>query len=135
MNLNEVSGAIEQVLEGASLRQYLGRHTCNGQLVSDIRNNHGPGTYRHLSAYLYELSNTSTDTYPAQIPNPDAASQARTWADMHACAKYAVMINTTTRIENSAQTNPRIDIDDNTSEDHRPALEEGITADRSSWMH
>lgn len=135
MNLNEVSGAIEQGLNGASLREYPGRHTCNGQQVGDIRNNHGPSTYRHLPAYLYELPNTSTDTYPAQIPNSDAASQTRTWTDMNTLSQHAVMINTATGIENSPQTNPSIGIDDNASEDHRSSLERGIAADCSCWVH
>ncbi len=98
--------------------QNSGRHTRDGQQISDIRNHRSTSPDHHLPPNLDKLANTSTDAYPAQISNPDATSQARTWTDVHGRAQHAVMINTTARVENSAQTDSSISVDDNASKDH-----------------
>ncbi len=116
-------------------RQNPGGYTSNRQQIGNIRNHHSTCADRHLTTDLNKLTNTSTDTYPAQISNPDTTGQPSARTDMHTSPQNTVMINTTACIQDSAHANSSIGIDDNTSEDHRSGFKRGMATDGRGRMH
>ncbi|AMB79058.1 hypothetical protein AV641_08250 [Pseudomonas fragi] len=77
-----------------------GRYANDCLRISYITDYRRTCTHNHMRTDLCGLSDTGADTDPAHAANLDSASKSGARTDMYSITKYAVVINTASRIKN-----------------------------------